>query len=154
MNDIINKLNDQDACDIFQKIVENEFSLQESEAVKAPELRQALTEEYEITDTNQTLSDGEMARQALQVLAMDNRLEGIITSLANKPKLRDFSGSLITITDATLVTAMILVLKTAVKIERDKDGKYSFEIKVKGSSAKDIVNFIKAFAKWPFARKE
>lgn len=72
-------------------------------------------------------SDGDLARAALLLLADDPQQQPILTALIEGPAPTKF-GVLET---AAVVTAVLLVLQTHVKFERDKDGRWTLKIEKK-----------------------
>jgi hypothetical protein len=77
------------------------------------------------------VSEGEIARAALLLLADNPQHQPILTALLDGPAPERF-GVLET---ATVVSAVLLVLQTHVKFERDKDGRYSIKIEKKPTDA-------------------
>jgi hypothetical protein len=113
-----------------------------------PDMLHALSEEFEVDELPSTSpTEGELARQALLVLAEDPRYtEAIGALIAAPPDTEKFLG---VVESVLLATAVIVVLQTRVRIERDKDGRWNFEIDKPTTSdalLKDLVRRLLAFA--------
>jgi hypothetical protein len=97
------------------------------------QLRSALADEFKLAPTHASVSAGELARQALMVLAEDPATRLAIDSMAREEGsggLRTFDGG----ATIALAVAVYFALSTALDIERDKQGKWSFKMKVKPAS--------------------
>ena len=91
-----------------------------AEATLTPELRQALREFATGPEVAAVpAGDGDLARAALLLLADDPQQQPILTALIEGPAPTKF-GVLET---TAVVTAVLLVLQTHVRFERDKDGR-------------------------------
>jgi len=99
-----------------------------AETALTAELRQALRDFASEPETAAVpASDGELTRAALLLLADDPQQQPILTALIEGPAPTKF-GVLET---AAVVTAVLLVLQTHVKFERDKDGRWTLKIEKK-----------------------
>jgi len=98
-----------------------------------PDLRQALADDFQVAPSHSIPSDGDLARQALIVLAEDPATRSAIDAMAaeaSSSRLYAFdSGASI-----FLGIAAYFALSTALDIKRDKDGTWSFHMKVKPAS--------------------
>ena len=95
------------------------------------DLRQALTSEFEAGSATSPVSDGELARQALLVLAEDpDTCNAIETMATQPPSVQKFHFG----TSLALTAAVLIVLQTRVKFERGTDGKYSLLVEKKPTS--------------------
>jgi hypothetical protein len=110
------------------------------------DLRQALASEFD-TNPATPVSDGELARQALLVLAEDpDTRDAIETMAAQRQSLQkfDFGASI------ALTAAVLIVLQTRIRFERGKDGKCSLLVEKKPTSdalLKGLVQKLLAYAK-------
>lgn len=99
-----------------------------AETTLTPELRQALREFASGPEAAAVpASEGDLARAALLLLADDPQQQPILAALIEGPAPTKF-GVLET---AAVVTAVLLVLQTHVKFERDKDGRWTLKIEKK-----------------------
>ena len=70
------------------------------------------------------VTDGDLARQALLFLAQDPVGEAAIRAMSEAPGRTQFDFG----TSIAVTTAILILLQTHVRIERDVDGKWSFLI--------------------------
>lgn len=98
-----------------------------AETALTPELRQALREFAPAPETAVSIKEGDLARAALLLLADDPQQQPMLAALIEGPTPTKF-GALET---AAVVTAVLLVLQTHVKFERDKDGRWTLKIEKK-----------------------
>ena len=99
----------------------------------SPQLRAALASEFKVIPSHRSVSAGELARQALIVLAEDPATLRAIESMASE----DASSSRQTYDGGVTIAlgiAALFALRTGVDIERDKQGRWSFKMKVKPAS--------------------
>jgi hypothetical protein len=93
-----------------------------------PGLGQTLAHEFQISGEAGPVSEGELARQALLVLADDpetgNAIEAMAASSARAEKF-DFGVTL------GLTVAVMIALQTHVRFERNSDGKWNLKIEKK-----------------------
>lgn len=99
-----------------------------AETALTPELRQALQEFATGPETAAvSASEGDLARAALLLLADDPQQQPMLTALIEGPAPTRF-GVLETV---AIVSAVLVVLQTHVKFERDKAGRWSVKIEKK-----------------------
>ncbi len=99
-----------------------------AETALTPELRQALREFATGPETAAvSASEGDLARAALLLLADDPQQQPMLTALIEGPAPTRF-GVLETV---AIVSAVLVVLQTHVKFERDKAGRWSVKIEKK-----------------------
>ncbi len=126
VKDLIQSLDDATARRVLDSIARDQAS--PAETTLTPELRQALREFATSPETAAvSASEGDLARAALLLLADDPQQQPILTALIEGPAPTKF-GVLET---AAVVTAVLLVLQTHVKFERDKDGRWTLKIEKK-----------------------
>jgi hypothetical protein len=125
----ISQLNDATAQRILTTIAKARSSAMPDDS----HLPEALAEELSITPSSATVSAGDLARQALLVLAEDPATRHAIDSMASEEgsatRQLFFDGGTI-----ALGFAAYFALSTALDIQRDKGGKWSFKMKVKPAS--------------------
>jgi len=99
-----------------------------AETALTPELRQALREFATGPETAAvSASEGDLARAALLLLADDPQQQPMLTALIEGPAPTRF-GVLETV---AIISAVLVVLQTHVKFERDKEGRWSVKIEKK-----------------------
>lgn len=97
-----------------------------AETALTPELRQALREFAPAPEAAAVAaSEGDLARAALLLLADDPQYQPILTALIEGSAPAQFGSA----KTAAVIAAVLIVLQTAVAFERDKDGRWSIEIK-------------------------
>jgi hypothetical protein len=97
-----------------------------------PELRRALREfTTDPAAAAVSASEGDLARTALLLLADDPQHQPILAALIEGPAPAKF-GLLET---AAVISAVLIVLQTHVKFERDKEGRCHFKIEKKPTDA-------------------
>jgi len=106
-----------------------------------PELDRALRQDFPAeADAGRaaSVSEGDLARQALLLLADDPQNRDALTALIAGPPPESFE----VVGTVALVVAMLVVLQTHVLFERDRDGKIHIKIEKKptrDSRLKDLV---------------
>ena len=126
VKDLIQSLDDATARRVLDSIARAQTA--SAATTLTPELRQALRE-FAISPETAAVSasEGDLARAALLLLADDPQQQPILAALIEGPAPTKF-GVLET---AAVVTAVLLVLQTHVKFERDKDGRWTLKIEKK-----------------------
>jgi hypothetical protein len=120
MNDTITALDDPTAVRILTTFTGARFreALQERELT--PDVRQALQASWNVDRASrETVTEGDLARQSLLVLAADPANQEGLTALIQNPPPPHFGVA----TAIAVTTLALLVLQTHVKIKRSKDGK-------------------------------
>jgi hypothetical protein len=145
MQDEIQSLDDARALHVLSAFAQAKMRRTECETRVDQDLARAIKETLlpnlgaaEAAPTRQPASDGELARAALLLLLEDPENRDSIRALVNGPQPQRFLGLEL----IAAVVAGLVVLQTHVKIVRDKQGKYSFEIEkrpTKDSLLKDLV---------------
>jgi hypothetical protein len=106
----------------------------------SPNIRHALADEFEIAPSHTAVSPGDLARQALIVLAEDPATRLAIESMASEdPTARQTYDAGASI---ALGLAVYFALGTALDIERDKQGKWSFKMKLKPASHEAVKKLV------------
>lgn len=99
----------------------------------------------DIQPSGETVTDGDMARCALSLLANDPRYGEVIARMAEQPSMTRFAEP---ITTMLLAAAVVVVLQTRFKFKRSKDGKVSIEIDKKAAGDEVVLTFLKKFLSW------
>ncbi len=131
MPDIIGTLDDVTAQRILSVIARSRTAMVSGKADWSADLRQALASEFDAGSETTPVSDGELARQALLVLAEDPDTRNAIETMASQPQSLqkfDFGASI------ALTAAVLIVLQTRVKFERGANGKWSLQVEKKPTS--------------------
>lgn len=135
----IANLDDATATRVVQTIVGARRHAGESTTEWTPDLGPALQKEFELPAATTPTPPGDLARQTLLLLCQDERYrEPILTLITNPPAertrfvLEPLGGTL-------LITAALFALQSHIKIERDKDGRWTFEF-IKDPSKNAIIS--------------
>ena len=105
-------------------------------------LRSALMTEFEALPSHAGVSDGDLARQALIVLAEDPATAVAIETMAKEIALSSHRQTYDGGASIALAVAVLFVLRTGLDIERDKQGKWSIKVKVKPGSDSAVKKLI------------
>lgn len=99
-----------------------------TETALTPELRQALREFAPSSEVAAgSISEGDLTRAALMLIADDPQQQPILAALIEGPAPTKF-GVLETV---AIIGAVLVVLQTHVKFERDKEGRWTVRIEKK-----------------------
>jgi len=130
---IISGLDDQTAIAVLARLPEARENDATAPQGTTPELRSAIASCFAVHAARSGSSEGDLARQALLFLAAeDSRTRYNIHAIAQHlPSQREQydAGATIAVT-----TAVLMVLQTYIRFERDKNGKWSIEIKKEPTS--------------------
>jgi hypothetical protein len=148
MSDLIRNLNNVTAQQILDAIARSRARANDQSIPWSLGLAQALAQEFQIKPASAPVSDGDLARQALLVLAEDPETRKAIEAMAAQAERGlqrfDFGASI------GLTVAVLIVLQTHVKFERDSNGKWSLKLEKKPTSdalLKGLVQKLIAYAK-------
>lgn len=128
MDAMIRDLNDARAIRVLATIVEARLRASDAGQVElTPELARDLATNFNLTaDPDSSISEGDLAREALAVLADDPADREAVTALIRGPVPERFGVDPVTTT--VLITFAMIALKTHVLFERDKQGHWRFKI--------------------------
>lgn len=152
MDDMIRGLDDSQAVRVlttFARVRLRAGGVAETEWT--PELDRALRQDFPAeADAGRaaSVSEGDLARQALLLLADDPQNRDALTALIEGPPPESFEFEFVTAGTVALVAAMLVVLQTHVLFERDRDGKIHIKIERKptrDSLLKDLVQKLFGF---------
>jgi hypothetical protein len=90
------------------------------------ELGQALAEGLEVTPPEEPTPEGDIARLALRMLAEDPSTREVIVALASAPRPERFDPE----TTLAVTAAVLLVLQTHIRFNRDKAGKWTLTVEL------------------------
>ena len=154
MKELINSLSDQAAVQILATIAKHHPQGEPTESLDLTELTQTLPETADAQPVDTAVSDGEMARAALLILAQDEELQGIIKTLAEAAQGQgEVTGDYRTfavdpVVGAGIATAIIFVLKTSGKIERDENGKLKWHVAWESLDKSLLKQFVDKLLTW------
>jgi hypothetical protein len=148
MTDTIRNLDDLAAQRILAVIARSRTRTGGEDIPWNSNLRQALAAEFQVEQAAASVSEGELARQALLVLAEDPETRSAIETMAaaaeENPQKFDFGATI------GITAAVLFVLQTHVKFERRPDGKWSLQLEKKPTSdalLKGLVQKLISYAK-------
>ena len=123
MDEIIDSLSDEGARRILETIAQARIRAGGQAIALDHDLARALTEEFTVAPGGAAASEGEVAREALRVLAEEPGTAEAIATMAEH--LPEGGEKFVEPGTIALATAVIIALQTHVRIEF-KDGKWSF----------------------------
>jgi len=147
MPDIVQELDDVTAQRILNVIARSRTAAGSEKVDWTSDLGQALAVQFDTKPAATPVSDGELARQALLVLAEDPDTRNAIETMAAQPQglqKFDFGASI------ALTAAVLIVLQTHIRFERGTDGKCSLLVEKKPTSdtlLKGLVQKLLGYAK-------
>ena len=127
MTELIARLDDATAQRILASIARAQVGSGAQELAWTGDLRQALAGAFEVSGQPQPpASTGDLARQALLLLAEHPATREAIAAMAeHAPETRErFDLG----TTVALTAAVLVVLQTHIRFERDKDGRWSLQV--------------------------
>ena len=144
---MIHNLDDTRARRILAAVVRSRIAEPRVPTGWSPALGQALAGRFEVQPESPAVSEGELARQSLLVLAEDPEMRRAIETMAANWNAFRQKFDL----DRTLGTtaAVLLVLQTRLKFARASDGKWSVKVEKKSTSdalLKGLVQKLISFA--------
>ena len=132
MYDAIKNLDDATALRILSSFAQANLRRGSYETQLTPEICELLLGELGVTPMpGGRPSQGEIAREALLVLAVDPQHSEVIRSLLLGPAPEKLVG----VETIALAVAVMLVLQTHVRFERAKDGRFTLKIEKKPTSS-------------------
>jgi len=147
MSDAIRNLDDVAAQRILEAIARSHARADNETVRWSPGLAHTLAQEFQLERRTLLVSEGELARQALLVLAEDpetrKRIEAMAVGTAGSAQKFDFGTMGIT-------AAVLIVLQTHVRFEHNSDGTWSLKLEKKPTSdtlLKGLVQKLITFAK-------
>ena len=115
------------------------------EAALSPEWLEALSSE----PASAPVSEGDLARAALLLLADDPAQRPIIDAMASHQAAEQFG----LVETAVVMGSVLFVLGTHVKLERDQAGKWTFKIEKKPTNAKILTSLLEKLSGWIPSKK-
>ncbi|MCY2990157.1 MAG: hypothetical protein NTY19_20125 [Planctomycetota bacterium] len=124
MQELIENLDDATAIRVLRTFSTARSRHGDYQTEWSPELRQAFAEGVAAADVTAAVRDGDLAREALLLLAGDPDNHPPLTALIDGPPPQRFLDP----TTIAIGVAALIALQTHVKFERTKDGKIYFKI--------------------------
>ncbi len=129
MTDTIRNLDDVAAQHILRAIAKSRARTSGEDIPWSSSLRQALAGKFRVQPGADSVSEGELARQALLALAEDPETRQAIETMAaageQSPQKFDFGATI------GITAAVLFVLQTRIKFDRQSDGKWSLQLEKK-----------------------
>lgn len=145
MDGTIRALSDNDAIRILSRIAKHRLGATEMEAELPVGLGDALRNEFDVSATGAPISDGDMARHALLLLAQDPEMENVIATMAENPERAQKLGP---ITAIVLTAAVVAALKTSVRYKRLSNGEWELEIDSPSLDKESLKGFVDKLLSW------
>jgi hypothetical protein len=133
-------LNDATAKQLLATLVRAHMRSGVQAPAADPELQHALSDAFAIAPADATVSEGDLARQALALYAEDPGTRDAIKALRKDYETASFSIGGV---DIALFTLAIVALQTHVRIDRDPKGKWSIHVEKKPLKDNLLVNFVR-----------
>jgi hypothetical protein len=133
-------LNDATAKQILATVVRAHMRSGIQAPAADPELQRGLSDAFAIAPADATISEGDLARQALALYAEDPGTREAILRLRREHETGSFSIGGV---DIALFTLAIVALQTHVRIDRDARGKWSVHIEKKPLRDNLLVSFVR-----------
>jgi hypothetical protein len=133
MREKIMALDDRTAKNILETFAGSFLRSGDYETEFSRELAGALKDSFGIEAPAAVASEGDLAREALLVLAQDPEMGSRVSVLIDRPPEKFLGVG----TSIGVLAAVMVVLQTQVKFKRDKDGKW--EILIDKKAAEDSV---------------
>jgi hypothetical protein len=129
MTDAIHNLDDRTAQRLLATIVRSRVNVGSQTLEWTPDLRLAVVAEFDLSPSSVPVSEGELARQALLLLAEDPSTRSAIEVMASRSQqtLTKFDAG----ASIAIAVAVLFVLQTHVQFERDKQGKWKIWVEKK-----------------------
>jgi len=145
MNDFIQTLNDQTAVKLLSTIAKPHIDAGGNDTELTSELCDTLKNEFGSQEATESVSDGDMARHALQLLAQDQQMRERIRAMVEIPQLGKFVDPAVAI---GLSAALVFVLKTSGMMKRDENGKLTWQVEWKSLDNKLLKGFVDKLLSW------
>jgi hypothetical protein len=123
-------LDDATALRVLSSIARSRLQAGAEPPPATSEVQAALKEAFPVVPPSAPLSEGDVARNALQLLAEDPPTREAILTLSQGPAPQSYDAGMA----VALFTAAVIALQTYVRLERDKHGKWTVKIERKPPS--------------------
>jgi hypothetical protein len=142
----IRSLGDVIAVRILTNIAENNFQQSENPQDLTPEIKEALKEGFGLEPSEEFVSDSDMARETLSLLAHDPDFHRIITAMDKNQPPERLAQEPATVYE--LYAALVVFLNTQMEFSRGKSGKYGFQMKPDAFDKKLLKGFAGKLLNW------
>ncbi len=143
MQDSIQALNDDTAIRILTTIAQAQLRRESYQAEWTPEIRQALQEEVSYSPLDEPSAAGELARQALLLLAEDPEIGPNLEQLIEHPSEK-FGFEI----EMAITVAVLIALQTHVRFERKPSGKWKLVIEKKPTQKGLLKALVRGILSW------
>jgi hypothetical protein len=145
MEDLILALDDEKAESVLAAMTQPLARGGHYETGLTPELGRALAEAFGVEPGSaRPATEGDVARQALLLLAQDPTRRPALAALIEGDTPRSFTVGL----DVAVIAGVLILLQTHVKIEKDKDGKTSWKVEKEPTSEKLLTPLVEKLLGW------
>ncbi len=145
----IRHLDDAAAIRLLSRIAQLYARTGELETDWTPELQQALLEGSGLTGATEPVSEGDLARQALLLLAEDPGTRDAVQAQRDGPTMRSFDAGTLLFG----LTAALVVLQTRFEVKRDEDGKLTWRIGKEAVDSTVLKTLIEKVLSFPFSSR-
>ncbi len=142
MQELIKGLDDATAVRVLQTFSAAQSRRGNYEMQLSEELRQGLVDELDGSELPDAVNEGDLAREALLVLASDQDNHGPLTALIESSSPEKFLDA----ETIAIGVAALVALQTHVKFERTKEGKIHFKLERKPLPTELIAKLISFFS--------
>jgi len=142
----IQDLSDPQAVRILTTLAKNVPAPGGEEVELTAEFREALARELEVQPQGQPASDGDVAREALGLLARHDKLGPVVTAMVENPTPTRMAWD--PASAMVLGAAVVMVLKTHFEISRDARGRWTFHAKSPALDKGLLKGFVEKLLSW------
>ncbi len=139
------KLDDSTAVDVLRRVAQSRLTGAGGQGPSDVELRAMLSDAFNLSAKPPAVSEGELARTALNVLRQDPRYNVAIEQLADPATM---SYEPISLTIAVGVAA-IMALRTRLRFKMDNTGKWSLDVDKQTCSDEAVKDLVKGVLALP-----
>ena len=139
------ELDDSTAVDVLRRVAQSRLTDGGEQGPSDAELRALLSDAFSAPAQPNAVSEGELARTALNVLRQDPRYNAAIERLADPATM---SYEPISLTIAVGVAA-IMALRTRLRFKMDSAGKWSLDVDKQASSDETVKELVKGVMALP-----
>jgi hypothetical protein len=139
------ELDDSTAVDVLRRVTQSRLIDAGGRGPSDAELRSMLSDAFNPPAQPGSVSEGELARTALNVLRQDPRYNVLIEELAD-PATMSYEPISLTI---AVGAAAFMALRTRLRFKRDSTGKWSLDIDKEASSDKTLMALVESVMALP-----
>jgi len=146
MESEIRELDDVTAVRILAAIAKHGPAQSGGELELTADLKDALARQLGVRPQGEPVSDGEIAREALVLLAQDRTLGPNVAAMAANPEPMRMAWD--PLTAIALSAAVVMVLKTHFEIKRDAQGRWTIHVKSPALDKGLLKGFVEKLLGW------